>query len=63
MLAAMKNLERRFVVDGVAVTLVRNEAGARWLCEDCGEDCAHVLQAATWMTLESWAGAEQTELH
>jgi hypothetical protein len=54
MFVAMKENEQRYLVSGFAVTLVRAEQGVRWEC-GCGRDaCAHVLQVAAWMTLQSW---------
>ena len=59
----MKRTERRYLVDGVEVLLVQDEAGVRWECEECSGRCAHVLGAAVWMTLQSWSDGERAELH
>jgi hypothetical protein len=59
----MDRTEKRYVVNGVGVVLVRDETGARWECEACDGDCQHILQAAAMMTLQSWANRERPGLH
>ncbi len=51
----MKRTEQRYLVNEVEVTLVRDERGAMWKCELCRGQCEHILQAAAWLTLESWS--------
>ena len=55
MLRAMKRIEQMYRVSGVEVTLVRDQRGARWECDECRGECEHVLQAAAWVTLQSWS--------
>jgi hypothetical protein len=59
----MKRSEERYLVDGVEVLLVRDDAGVHWECEECAGRCAHVLGAAVWVTLQSWSEGERSELH
>lgn len=59
----MKRTEQRYMVDGVEVALVQDEAGAHWECGECAGRCVHVLRAAVWVTLQSWSKVERTELH
>ena len=63
MLPAMQITEKCFLVDEVEVTLIRDDHGARWQCARCESGCQHILKAAAWITLESWKGGEQIELH
>jgi len=51
----MKRTEQRYLVNEVEVTLVRDEKGVLWECEQCPGQCEHILQAAAWLTLESWS--------
>jgi hypothetical protein len=62
MLQPMKQIERMYSVNGVAVTLVRDQHGARWECDQCGRECEHVLQAVAWLTVASWAEDERPRL-
>ena len=63
MLVTMKPTEQRYLVDDAEVTLARDELGARWTCASCEGGCKHILQAAAWVTVESWKDGEQEELH
>ena len=64
MLQPMKRTEQRYLVNEVEVTLVRDERGALWQCEQCRGQCEHILQAAAWLTLESWtARSGNRDLH
>jgi len=59
----MSRTEETYLVGDVAVTLVRDEGGARWECGRCTGQCEHILNAAAWLTLQSWAETQQVELH
>ncbi len=64
MLSPMKRIEQRYLVNEVEVTLVRDEKGALWECGQCRGHCEHILQAAAWMTLQSWsANSRRQDLH
>jgi hypothetical protein len=63
MLPAMQPTKKRYLVDDVEVTLVQDDQGVRWQCASCEGSCQHMLQAAAWVTLESWKGQERVELH
>ena len=58
----MKRIEQLYCVGDVEVTLIRDQHGARWECDQCRRECEHVLQAAAWMTLSSWAEEERQTL-
>ena len=60
----MKRTEQRYRVNEVEVTLVRDENGALWECDQCRGQCEHILQAAAWVTLQSWtANSRNRDLH
>ena len=60
----MKRTEQRYLVNEVEVRFVRDEKGAQWECDQCRGQCEHILQAAAWVTLESWsAGSRRLDLH
>jgi hypothetical protein len=50
----MQSTEQRYIVDGFTVTLIRDQGRVRWECGCTRPDCTHMLQAAVWLTLESW---------
>lgn len=54
---------KTFTVDGVDVSFVRDEHGARWKCSECKGECEHLLKLAAWLTLRSWSSSERTVLH
>jgi hypothetical protein len=63
MLGVMEQTKQRYLVNDIEVTLVRDERGTRWECGQCRGECEHILQAAAWMTLQSWAGSVPLNLH
>jgi hypothetical protein len=63
MLRLMKRTEQRFLVNDFEVVLVRDQHGARWECQACSAQCEHILQAAAWLTLQSWGSDARPNLH
>jgi hypothetical protein len=64
MLSPMKKTEQRYLVNEVEVTFVRDERGGSWECRECHGQCEHILQAAAWVTLQSWNGpSRKQDLH
>jgi len=59
----MKRTEQHYLVNDIEVTLVRDQHGAHWECGQCRGQCEHILQAAAWTTLQSWACEKVIELH
>ena len=39
-----------YEVDGVRIACIRDEAGTRWQCERCEDDCEHIMKARDCMT-------------
>jgi hypothetical protein len=59
----MKQTEQRFLVNDFEVVLVRDQHGVRWECKGCPAQCEHILQAAAWLTLQSWDLNGRPNLH
>ena len=60
---SMKPTEQRYRVGDVEVTLIREGTKVRWECGQCRRQCQHILQAAAWMTLQSWMQGGESTLH
>jgi hypothetical protein len=59
----MVPITTHYEIDGVQVTLVRDERGAHWSCSQCQGRCQHVMKAVAWLTLHAWDETEPSMLH
>jgi hypothetical protein len=61
--ASMETEDRkRFEVNGIEVSFVRDLQGARWECNVCTGQCEHVLRALAWLSVETWSRPQRDRL-